>query len=78
VPSSDGFRPLCLLGFLTVWNEALTGTKVWCFEPFEDNAKDQIKLQSDHNIIWHSKHGMSSNGSDESENTAGLTHNTCI
>jgi hypothetical protein len=66
VPSSAYFRPLCLLGFLIVWSGALTGSKVWCFEPAEDNAPDQIKLQSDHSIIWHSKRRISSIGSNES------------
>lgn len=74
MPSSVDFRALCLLGFLTVWNGAVTDSKVWCFEPFEDNAQDQIKLQNDQSIIRNSKRGMSSNGSDESENTAGVTH----
>lgn len=57
-----------------MWNGAVTESKVWCFEPFEDNAQDQIKLQNDQSIIRRSKRGMASNGSDESEKTAGVTH----
>ena len=74
MPSSVAFRALSLLGFLTVWNGAVTDSKVWYFEPFEDNAQDQIKIQNDQSIIRHSKRGMSSNGSNESGNTAGVTH----
>lgn len=57
-----------------MWNGAATDSKVWCFEPLEDNAQDQIKLQNDQSIIRHSKRGMSSNGSDESRKRAGVTH----
>lgn len=73
MPSSADFRALCQFGSLIVWNGAVSDIKVWRFQPFEDNAQDQIKLQNDQSIIRHSKCSTSSNGSDESGNTAGVT-----